>query len=409
MSEEVGYLAVILKELDDFGIQAGELAVVLVLAGIVDGPAVEHIATSVAGIVSRDAFLVGKTEDLDFQPLVLRHFIELRQSGQFVKHFIEVRIFSERLPEKLPQIAHGIRHAAQEMRLLLEIAAETVGAQDLKRPEEDKQPESGVEVLFADVHVGFQRLEIGADEFLAQGLRIARPGLPDKGSDIVVDRTLASSLEIDEIRLAVLDHDVPCLEISVHEGLPHVLHDVILHPVEIILKPYLIEFQACSLQETILEIIQVKHHQPLIEGRLGIADAPVEVFGPLELNMREHLHRAAEQPALIGAVLPAFASPGDHPVELVISQIFLNIPESVTADSQDVRHLEPFLEEMAGKGDEGIVLLPAGTYDTDNGDISAFDAEISPVASGRGQLFHRDGLLAGIFFEQLLELIHKCQ
>ena len=208
MSEEVGYLAVILKELDDFGIQAGELAVVLVLAGIVDGPAVEHIATSVAGIVSRDAFLVGKAEDLDFQSLVLRHFIELRQSGQFVEHFIEVRIFSERLPEKLPQIAHGIRHAAQEMRLFLEITAKTVSSKHLQSAEEYEMAQPCVERVAVDVDVTAKRVEIFFDKFVAQAVREVGFCLPQERCNIVVHRSFSAALEVDKPRLIVFNHHI---------------------------------------------------------------------------------------------------------------------------------------------------------------------------------------------------------
>ena len=46
--EEFGDSPVVLKELDHLRIQSRELAVMLVLARVIDGPAIKHIASTIA-------------------------------------------------------------------------------------------------------------------------------------------------------------------------------------------------------------------------------------------------------------------------------------------------------------------------------------------------------------------------
>ena len=74
---------VVLKERDDFLVQSGELTVMLVLARVVDRTAIEDVTASVACRVNRNPFLVGETEDLDFQAFVLCDVVELGHCGEF--------------------------------------------------------------------------------------------------------------------------------------------------------------------------------------------------------------------------------------------------------------------------------------------------------------------------------------
>ncbi len=63
--EEGEDLAVVLKEADDGSVQAGELLVGLVAAGVVRGTTVEDVTAAVAAGVLRKATLEGEGEDAD--------------------------------------------------------------------------------------------------------------------------------------------------------------------------------------------------------------------------------------------------------------------------------------------------------------------------------------------------------
>ena len=88
--------AVILKEFYDLLVEPRELTVMLVLAWIVDGAAVKDVASSIAGCVNRNAFLVSETEDSHFQTFVLGDVVELRHRGEFGEDLVQIRIILER-------------------------------------------------------------------------------------------------------------------------------------------------------------------------------------------------------------------------------------------------------------------------------------------------------------------------
>ena len=164
--------AVILKEFYDLLVEPRELTVMLVLAWIVDGAAVKDVASSIAGCVNRDAFLVSETEDSHFQTFVLGDVVELRHRGEFGEDLVQIRIILERLLEKATQVTQSVRNARKEMRFLLEIASETVRAQHLESPEQDEQPEPFVEMSLVHIHVALQSAKVGLNHFLAEVLRV---------------------------------------------------------------------------------------------------------------------------------------------------------------------------------------------------------------------------------------------
>ena len=80
--EEGQNLPVILQELDYLRVHSGKLAVIFIFAGIVHGPAVEYIASSIAGGVSRYSLLVGEAVYFHFKAAVFGIDIELLHLGK---------------------------------------------------------------------------------------------------------------------------------------------------------------------------------------------------------------------------------------------------------------------------------------------------------------------------------------
>ena len=93
MLKEGGYFAILFKELNDGLVEAGKGLVALVLARIVHRTTVEHIATTVAGSVFGDAFLVGKTHYFNGEVSLLQAVGKPLQFGKRFQHFLQVRIF----------------------------------------------------------------------------------------------------------------------------------------------------------------------------------------------------------------------------------------------------------------------------------------------------------------------------
>ncbi len=145
----------------------------LVLARVVDRTAIKDIASTVTRRVNRDAFLIGETEHPHFQTFVFSDIVKLRHCRQFCQDFVQVRIVLERFLQKTAQVAQCVRNTGKEMRFLLEISPETIGAKNLKGPEKDKQAKSFVEMLLIDLRVALQCPEISLDHLLAKILRVS--------------------------------------------------------------------------------------------------------------------------------------------------------------------------------------------------------------------------------------------
>ena len=225
--------------------------------------------------------------------------------GEFGQHLVHVRILFERLTEEPPEVVDGERYAGEEMGLLLEISPESVCSQNLEIAEKDKQTEPTVEKFLIEIrHEAPQGTEIAFEHLLLEIFRITGPGLPDEGSHIIIDGASSSPLEVYEIRDIVLDHDIPRLEIPVKERLTHVFKKVVLELLEVILEFDLIEIKTRSLEETVLEIIEVEHYHPLAECRFGIAYVPIQPFPATELYPGELFHRGAKKHPFIRGILP---------------------------------------------------------------------------------------------------------
>ena len=144
MIQESEYLAIFFEELDDWFVESDKRFVAIILAGIVDSAAVEHEAATITCGIIGDAFLIGKAHHPHLEVLLrLRELFELRE---FREYLAEVRIFAERLLEQLAEIIYGKRHALNEVWLLLEVAAETIGTQHLQRAEKHEVAQLGIEI-----------------------------------------------------------------------------------------------------------------------------------------------------------------------------------------------------------------------------------------------------------------------
>ena len=94
--QELRHPAVILQELDNLLVQASELPVMLILSGIVNSPAVEHVSTSITSRIHRNAFFISETEYPDFQSLILSYMIELGHCRELCQDLVQIRIVRER-------------------------------------------------------------------------------------------------------------------------------------------------------------------------------------------------------------------------------------------------------------------------------------------------------------------------
>ena len=77
--------------------------------------------------------------------------------------------------------------------------------------------QTGQEYFLFYLFVWTQCLQVFVNQFLAQAVRIVGLGLPEERSHVVIQWSFPSSLEINQVRLSVLHHDITALEVTIHE------------------------------------------------------------------------------------------------------------------------------------------------------------------------------------------------
>ena len=167
--EEGQDLAVVLKEADDGFVESRQLLIRLVTARVVGRTTVKDVAATIARLVLRNALAERETEDADDEwslSVVLResggtvlrmgligvivgnlitvgtrgrrfYLLELGQKGESTQHIHQMGI-GEQLGvhrQQLSKVSDGRRYRLDKVLLAFEIAAETVGTENLQDAE----------------------------------------------------------------------------------------------------------------------------------------------------------------------------------------------------------------------------------------------------------------------------------
>ena len=236
-----------------------------------------------------------------------------------------------------------------------------------------------------------QTLIILIDKFTAELERVFGTGLPEERGHIIIERSLASSLEVDEIWIAVLvDHDITCLEVTIEKRLHRLGSKVLGEHTEVGLQLQLMKVELRGLEEAVLEIVQVEEYAFLIEHRLRIAVGPVQAPCPAYLHVGKFTDSLLKQFLLMKVIPSSCLTSSAYGIKKRDgSQVGLQIACLILADGQDLRHWKLAFGEMIGEVNERMVLITACAYGTD--DTTAVvvpQAEILPVAALSGQFLY---------------------
>ena len=180
-----------------------------------------------------------------------------------------------------------------------------------------------------------------------------------------------------------MEHDVPGLEIPVHECIGHILQQIFLQTFEVVLEHLLVELHRSGLQEAVLEIIEVEVDHPGVERIGRIADGEVKTPGAFNLDRRQFGDRAQQQGAFGRAVVAGPARICKGIIEKDVPKVLLQVTHSVVTDGQHLRYTQAFRTEMAGKCDECPVLVQVSPMDAYERNVTGRKPEISPPAAGR--------------------------
>ena len=188
-----------------------------------------------------------------------------------------------------------MRDCRDKIRLLLHHSPESVRSEYLHEPKEPELFKPFPEIFFSNIRVLFQFRQIAFQHPFLEGSRVVCTRMMYEGDYIIIYRSAFSSLEINEIRLSVPDHDISGVEVSVEECRSVFFQEVIRQRLEILLKQHFIEFDPKRFQKAVFEIVQVEHYHLAVIAGLMAAVGKVKPFSTLKLYLRQESHRPAQK------------------------------------------------------------------------------------------------------------------
>ena len=427
--EEGQYLTVVLQEADDRLIESCQLLIRLITARIVGRTTVEDIAATVAALVLGNTLGEREAENANHQrslSVVLREggrtvlrmgligvqiggfvavgtgcrsfcLLELGQFGELGEHLCQIRIGEVALAEQLTDVLNGGRNALDEVRLTLEVATEAIGPQHLEQTEQHEERQALDEGMRCR-HLGIllQGVVVLVHQFATHLMGILGRSLPQERCHVIVIRSAATTLEIDEVRLALgIEHDVTRLEVTIEEALFVVgRREVLGQQAEIGLEFQLMEVEFGSLQEAILEVVEVEQHAVGIESGLGIAVGEVEAVSTVQLDVRQLTDGATKQFLLFQGIASACLASATNGIEQGRrAEVGLQIARLVLADSQYLGYRQVLAGKMLTEIDKCVILITTGTYTTHHHlALGIGHSIVLTIATATGQLGHILGL-----------------
>jgi len=177
----------------------------------------------------------------------------------------------------------------------------------------------------------------------------------------------AAALVVEEVRLAVAQHDVAGLKIAVEKIISRGAEKKIGEAVEVVLKSVFIERNAGKTQKIIFEIVEVPGDGLAIETRDGIADAVIQVAGGFDLKARQDgddLAIGFDNLRRDGGALTILREKFE---ERGVTEVFFEIRALIEIFGVDFRDGEAVAAKMFGEGQKGRVFLADVVENADGG------------------------------------------
>ena len=153
------------------------------------------------------------------------------------------------------------------------------------------------------------------------------------------------------------------------------------------------EVKSRSLQEAILEVVQVEEHAVLVELRLRIAVRPFQATSTTHLYVGQFADGLGQQsPLFLIITSTRLTSTAQDIEERHLSKIGLQVAKLIIADSQYLRHRQLSFREMPSQIDKGMVFVATCTDAAYHGAaISCRKAVVFAVAPCTRESFHMGG------------------
>ena len=166
-------------------------------------------------------------------------------------------------------------------------AAETVSAEGLHDADVDVGVVIAQEGFAIDGDEFFEGAKIVVEKLLAKFGGEIGFGVVEERGDVVLQGAFAAALVVDEIGLAVAEHDVAGLEVAVEKIIARGAEQKIGEAIEIVFERMFVKGNAGEAEKIIFKIVEVPGDGLAIEAGDRIADGVVEIAAGLDLKARE--------------------------------------------------------------------------------------------------------------------------
>src|SRR6267378_2171353 len=251
------------------------------------------------------------------------------------------------------------------MRPAFEEAAETVSTEGLH------DADVNVGVVVPEESFAIERdeagkpVEIMIEELLAQIRREVGLGVVQERSDVVLQSASAAALVVDEKGIAVAQHDVAGLEVTVKKIIARGTEKKFGEAAEIVFEGQFVEGDASEAEEIVFEIVQIPGDGLAVETGIGIADFVIQVAAGFHLKAGENGDNLAIGFDNLGGDVFASAVIGKELEERGVAEVFFKIDAVGEIFGIDFRNGKPMTAKVFGECEEGGVFFAYTIEDAD--------------------------------------------
>jgi hypothetical protein len=246
-------------------------------------------------------------------------------------------------------------------------ASETVSAKGLHDADIDVSVVIVEEGFAIDRNEFFERAKIVVEKLLAKFGRKIGFGVVEERSDVVLQSAFAAALVIDEVGLAVAEHDVTGLKIAIKKIIARGAEKKIGEAIEIVFERMLVERDARQAEKIVFEIVEIPSDGLAVETGDGIANGVVEIAAGFDLEAREDGDDFFVGFDDLGIDDASLAIIREEFEERGVAKVFFKIGALSKIFGVDFRDGEIVFAEVFGEGEEGGVLFADVVKDADGG------------------------------------------
>jgi hypothetical protein len=300
------------------------------------------------------------------------------------------------LMQEPAEIFQGVRDALKKVGFALVEAAETVSAEGLH----DADVDVGVVIVEEGFAINrdkfFERAKIVVEKLLAKFGRKIGFGVVEERGDVVLQSTFAAALVVDEIGLAVAEHDVARLEVAVEKIIARGAEKKIGETIEIVFERMVVEGDTSEAEKIVFEIVEVPGDGLAIETGDGIADTVIEIAAGFDLETREDGDDFFVGFDDLGGDSAALAIFGEKFEERGVAEIFFEIGALSEIFGIDFWDGEIVFAKVFREGEESGVFFADVVEDADGGAKACGEADDFAAGAAKFALKRLDTLYGGV-------------